>query len=240
MNICIHQLFNHLLEISLAGAGCPENRKEFFLSLLADDGIMIASIDEKNELIKIKKTHRNVYKESHISQVIFAPLIQPDEETYELKHTPRSRLNTMTSVSSSQSNGVAGSVTGSPGSSGHTSVEDAYWSLSSSPNFSSVLTYSISPAMTSTVKTLAPITNAKTKKVLLPPLLWAPTPSRHRQFSKTFKDSVFTILMIARHSSTSMVTMKGPTGGEWMITKPCVCGTIPIPIWMYILSFTSR
>ena len=219
----------------LSGAGCPENRKEFFLSLLADDGIMIASIDEKNELIKIKKTHRNVYKESHISQVIFAPLIQPDEETYELKQTPRSRLNTMTSISSNQSG-----VSGSPGSSGHTSVEDAYWSLSSSPNFSSVLTYSTSPGMTSTVRTLAPITSAKTKKVLLPPLLWAPTPSRHRQFSKSFKESVFTILLISRHPRTSMITMKGPTGGEWVIMKPCVCGSIPHPIWMYILSFTSR
>lgn len=51
------------------GAGCPEARKEFFLSLLADDGVMVASINEKSELIKIRRTHRNMYSESHISQV---------------------------------------------------------------------------------------------------------------------------------------------------------------------------
>lgn len=212
------------------GAGCPESRKEFFLSLLADDGIMIASINEKNALIKIKKTHRNVYKESHISQVIFAPLLEPEEETYELKQSPRSRLNTMTSISSTQS--------------GYTSLDESFqssYSLSSSPpNTSSVLTFSSSPAATTPLMTLSPILSAKNKKVKLPPLLWAPIKSRHRQFSKSFKDSVLTLLLISTHPRTSMVAVKAPTGGDWVVMKPCVCGTIPHPIWMFILSFTSR
>ena len=71
--------------------GCPESRKEFFLSLLADEGIMVCSINEKNELIKIHRTYRHIFTETTISKVIFASLIEPEpeEEVYMLTPTPR-------------------------------------------------------------------------------------------------------------------------------------------------------
>ncbi len=57
------------------GAGCPESRKEFFLSMLADDGIMVAPINEKNQMIVIRKFCGRVYNSKPISQVNFAPLL---------------------------------------------------------------------------------------------------------------------------------------------------------------------
>jgi hypothetical protein len=38
----------------------------------------VASINERNELIKIRRRHRSVFSETHISHVLFAPLIEPD------------------------------------------------------------------------------------------------------------------------------------------------------------------
>ncbi len=32
--------------------------------MLADEGVLVASISEKNELIKVQRTHRSVYTES--------------------------------------------------------------------------------------------------------------------------------------------------------------------------------
>jgi protein-L-isoaspartate O-methyltransferase len=63
------------------GAGCPEHRKHFFYSLLVEGGIMVASINERRELIQIRRRFRNIFTETSISSVIFAPLIEPPENS---------------------------------------------------------------------------------------------------------------------------------------------------------------
>lgn len=66
------------------GAGCPDSRKEFFLSMLADDGILVVPINEKNQMLSIRKFFGRVYSIKPISNVNFAPLVdtsvRPDEE----------------------------------------------------------------------------------------------------------------------------------------------------------------
>jgi protein-L-isoaspartate O-methyltransferase len=57
------------------GAGCPDSRKEFFLSMLADDGILVVPINEKNQMIKIRKFSGRIYSVKVISQVNFFPLV---------------------------------------------------------------------------------------------------------------------------------------------------------------------
>lgn len=65
------------------GAGCPENRKEFFYHLLAEDGILVAPINERNQMLKVRKLRGNIFQVNGISSVFFAPLIEtnmrPDE-----------------------------------------------------------------------------------------------------------------------------------------------------------------
>lgn len=58
------------------GAGCPDEKKDFFYSLLADNGIMVLPILEKNEMVCIKKLCGKVFCQTHISHVHFAPLLE--------------------------------------------------------------------------------------------------------------------------------------------------------------------
>ena len=58
------------------GAGCPDSRKEFFLSMLADNGILVVPINERNQMLSIRKFCGRVYSVRPISNVNFAPLIE--------------------------------------------------------------------------------------------------------------------------------------------------------------------
>lgn len=211
------------------GAGCPESRKEFFFSLLADDGILVASINETSELVKIRRAHRQVYSESSISRVNFAPLVEPEpsDETYEMRPTSRERLNSFTSTG------------GSVASSGRTSDDSSStFGLSSSPG-PVLVNFSSSPGIASLLRTLKPLPHRSRKKVLLPPLLWSPTPSRHRQFSRCFKASVFEILLIARFPRYQTGTRE--LGSLTVLTsKICPCSRVPHILWMLILTYTTR
>jgi protein-L-isoaspartate(D-aspartate) O-methyltransferase len=60
------------------GAGCPESRKQFFYDLLADGGILVLPVDEKNQMMKVRKVAGTIYSVSHVSNVHFAPLIEAD------------------------------------------------------------------------------------------------------------------------------------------------------------------
>eukprot|EP00596_Hydrurales_sp_CCMP1899_P001960 CAMPEP_0119038168 /NCGR_PEP_ID=MMETSP1177-20130426/6891_1 /TAXON_ID=2985 /ORGANISM="Ochromonas sp, Strain CCMP1899" /LENGTH=488 /DNA_ID=CAMNT_0007000351 /DNA_START=323 /DNA_END=1789 /DNA_ORIENTATION=- len=140
------------------GAGCPESKKDYFFSLLSDDGIMVAPIDDSNCLISIKRQCRNVYTVTHISHVHFAPLIRQ-------------------------------------------SVDEI------------------------------------TDMVHLPPVLWAPVASRHRQFPQQFKEAVYVLLLASRHSSSESSLSGGSSQVE---SKKYIYRSFPLHIWTFILSFTSR
>ena len=55
------------------GAGCPESKKNFFFSLLADDGIMVAPIDDSNCLVRIRRQCRNVFTVTHMYEASLSP-----------------------------------------------------------------------------------------------------------------------------------------------------------------------
>jgi protein-L-isoaspartate O-methyltransferase len=58
------------------GAGCPEENVFFFLSLLADDGMLIAPIQERGELVRIRKIIGGCFETKHLCHVHYVPLIQ--------------------------------------------------------------------------------------------------------------------------------------------------------------------
>jgi len=58
------------------GAGCPEKNLKFFLSLLADDGMLIAPIQERGELVRIRKIIGGCFETKRLSHVYYAPLVQ--------------------------------------------------------------------------------------------------------------------------------------------------------------------
>jgi len=61
------------------GAGCPWNRRDFFFSLLAEGGIMIAPIHDSNMLIKVHKQAPGVFNTTNLSSVHFTPIVLPTE-----------------------------------------------------------------------------------------------------------------------------------------------------------------
>lgn len=57
------------------GAGCPEKRKEFFFSMLSDNGILVVPVHERNQMIRVKRYMGGIFSINAISSVHFAPLI---------------------------------------------------------------------------------------------------------------------------------------------------------------------
>ena len=58
------------------GAGCPVRHLEFFLSLLADEGVLVVLVNECNQLIRIHRVLGEVYTTKRLSSVHYAPLIE--------------------------------------------------------------------------------------------------------------------------------------------------------------------
>lgn len=79
--------------------------------------------------------------------------------------------------------------------------------------------------------------------VRLPPVLWAPVSSRHKQFPPQFRDAVHVFLLASRHSSSSeshssltssSTSTRGSGSGKHFYRS------FPLHIWTFILSFASR
>jgi protein-L-isoaspartate O-methyltransferase len=319
------------------GAGCPEARKEFFFSLLADDGILVASINERNELIQVRRRHRHIFTETVISNVIFAPLIEPVEElefgaqrplTFPMLQMRRQRSGTMSSVTTNASTissvldwsmsprrtSRGASIGGETEASVSSAEESALLSSMSSSPPSNTISLSASPlssllteshlnsllrathipnthlgfsmsllntasanAATSTSSAAHPASvpgaasgtagtaattsapnssrsdvsagnisaldssRSNVTPVRLPPVLWAPTASRHAQFPQTFKRAVLTLLIASRRPiSFETVPSSLSSSSSAMVTRRCLCGAIPLHIWVHIISFASR
>lgn len=140
------------------GAGCPEEHKEYFFSLLSDNGIIVVPIDEQGKLLSIRRVCGSVYSITQLADVHFAPLQAIPDST--------------------------------------------------------------DPAHRSVKRPL----------IKLPPLLWAPTRSRHMQFPKSFRDAA-NLLILANRFSNSKITLDGTR---------CLCPLLHTHIWIYVLSFATR
>ena len=70
------------------GAGCADDKKEFFYSLLSDNGVMILPVNNKNVLLKVIRKSRSVFATEDISNVNFAPLIESTNTEVKVKLPP--------------------------------------------------------------------------------------------------------------------------------------------------------
>ena len=73
--------------------------------------------------------------------------------------------------------------------------------------------------------------------VRLPPVLWAPVSSRHKQFPAQFREAVHVLLLASRHCSMTSSTSSSSSGGS---SKKYHYKSFPLHIWTFILSFASR
>lgn len=185
------------------GAGCPDRRKEFFLSMLADNGVLVVPINERNQMLRIKRYMGNIFSTTVLSSVHFAPLIESNALPHQL-----SIISTTTPKNSS-----------------------AFPKLTTAEAATLAVYYSSlrDNERDSTFRARRAMVARSDSYVKLPPVLWAPTKSRHRQFPPEFRKAVFYILLCTRRHVTH-----GINGGKSSF------GLIPFYTWIHILTFASR
>ncbi len=76
------------------GASCPKRFVEYFYNLLADDGVMLVPVQENGELLKIHRIVGGVYTTECLSSVYYAPL----------QCVPRVAINVQVEVANSSNN----------------------------------------------------------------------------------------------------------------------------------------
>jgi hypothetical protein len=76
--------------------------------------------------------------------------------------------------------------------------------------------------------------------VRLPPVLWAPVSSRHKQFPAQFRDAVHVLLLASRHCSSSSSNSSSGSSSSSSSAVKHVYRSFPVHIWTFILSFASR
>ena len=166
---------------------------------------MVVPIDDTDCLVKIRRQCRNVYSVTHISHVHFAPLRQPPPiPRIPVPETASSNAITTTTSGRSNRFNLGGGIP---------------------------LTTTTTPPGSGPA--IGPAVAGAMSLVRLPPLLWAPIASRHKQFPKHFRDAVFVLLLASRHCAAEDKSILNGNNR----THPVV---FPLHIWTYILSFASR
>lgn len=169
------------------GAGCPEKRKEFFFSMLADNGVLVVPINEKNQMLRIKRYMGTIFSSTVISNVHFAPLTEsasaPHQLSLILAAEPPNSAPAFPKLSSTEAATVAVY---------HTTVRGDEQDHSSRTR-------------------RAEIAKSKTY-VKLPVVLWGPTSFQHRQFPPEFRNAVFFILLCTRRFVTHAMNNRSRFG----------------------------
>jgi protein-L-isoaspartate O-methyltransferase len=201
------------------GAGCPDARKEFFLSMLADNGILVVPINEKNQMLSIRKFCGRVYSIRAISNVNFAPLVdtavradEPEMLGELLAHEAKTLsgdieacVRKVQAVPSSASfiihplaAPIVAHASSSSASSSPTSSSSSAAAAASDPHvtFSPVQRVRLPPLGKSACAGRAASTCASHSfPCIVIPSVWAPTRKRHMQFPPEFRSAVLTILL---------------------------------------------
>jgi len=202
------------------GAACPDQKKDFFYSLLADNGTIVIPIMEKNEMICVKKLGGKVFSQKHVSHVHFAPLLEVPMNASFYARSSENAENVSPDVASAQED-ISSSGDGEI--IFHTSIP----LFQHTPNVAS-----------GSVSSNNSIRNSRSpSKVKLPPLVWEPIKTRHLQFPQSFRSVVKLILLSCRDVpiQEGMVTK-----GQRKTYAASICGRLPVVIWFQILSFASR
>lgn len=222
------------------GAGCPEQRKEFFYPLLKDGGsIMVVPINERNEMLKIRRLCGNVFSISHVSNVHFAPLIE-------------STVNPPTpTIVNSATNAALAAVENDDDDDDILNVETIDGLVRSinraEPSTITVLQNLSSVAATS-IRPDSAVHHTgqqQTNGFKLPSLLWAPIKTRHAQFPPEFRNTLKLILLTASRNHCYLNNGKGSNGLAF--TSPSsyqmrasVLTLLPLPVWYHVFSYMNR
>eukprot|EP01039_Chlorochromonas_danica_P007794 gene7794-8605_t len=206
------------------GAGCPEERKEFFFHLLADNGILVVPINETNEMVTVRKLYGQVFTSRLISHVHFAPLLgtEAGQDVLEVVEESPSNISSLEEIFEQERDHlvVVRSVRR------RTGVN----SYASSPNDS------LTASTTSSASSSNSSSRRNNRAITLPAVVWAPVYSRHKQFPKAFQEVVLMLLCAANRYPE----VKSHRDSHELLRGRPLCSLLPTPVWFHILSYTTR
>jgi hypothetical protein len=206
------------------GAGCPESRKEFFFSMLSDQGLLVLPVNEQNKLVRVKRYMGQIFSVAAIASVHFAPLVQAQERDHQMDHLTVVDEEVRLLRERSDSD-PAHSILKIPASEAQSITIFNSSSASKNKPLSRRTTFlsSLSSSLTSSPSSL---------HVKLPSVLWAPIKTRHWQFPREFREAVMTILMASNRTKS--------TSASQLFSAKCDASFVPFQIWIYILTFANR
>jgi protein-L-isoaspartate O-methyltransferase len=166
------------------GAGCPQRYLKFFLGLLSEDGILVAPIIERAELVKIQKVVGSVYTVDTISAAFYAPLLR-----IPLGRSFGSDLLVYDSDVNHINHGGA-----------EVESEDEQMINDDEIPDGAVTDHANNILSGSATENLT----GQSGLVKLPSIIWWPRASRHRQYPPEFKDSIFQLFLAVRFSNKNV------------------------------------
>jgi protein-L-isoaspartate O-methyltransferase len=213
------------------GAGCPESKKEFFYNFLNENGILVLPINERSQMLKIRRLAGNVFQVQPISNVHFAPLIETVVIPPPLPQlaATRRRSNSNRSTSSSdddplqlQERIAVQTIQHADPQTLH--IVSLYQPRPTITNVATITTRrSPRNSTNNTNHNTATPSNATTNTtganqvpqgILLPTLVWQPIHERHLQFPPAFRAAVKQILLAANR-----VTIRSSSVGHSSVSS---------------------
>lgn len=203
------------------GAGCPDRCKNYFYSLLADHGNLVAPITDTNRFIFVHKYCERIYQEKEICHCYFAPMVGFPSTTSSLHSV------LIMSLPSEENKRTMSHEE-------ETTAEKELQQISKhSELFIVPMTDCImlegdeEPALLKTY--------SHHSFISLPPLVWSPTREIHRLFPHSFRQVVKLFLFA---NVTPMLPNASPMSRN-PVSVGCIT-TLPLAVCFHILSYCSR
>lgn len=201
------------------GAACPQKLQQMFLPLLRDDGVLITPILETHQLLRIRRVCGDVFEQTVLGNVHFAPLQSPSAAPMSVSqllpnlyahHNIVSTLleNEADDAEEEEEDGQLSSDADGA------DVLQKVWSLDADNLL-------ICPA---SVPDHSPTKPRLGSTWVLPRDTWSPVHSMHARYPTEFKRAVYSLLLCVSLSRGSLSAMQ----------------RVPVAVWLHLISYMSR
>lgn len=230
-------------------AGCPRSKLFYFLSLLKDDGILIAPIVDSNQMLSVHKICDRIYQEQTVCHCYFAPLLEVPVAAAEkatsrlynllfdepgcmtLKETDLKSIDHKMKLATKTTELKI------------VPVRDCLFVEETSSFPSSAGSPTIPLTHRTTISTAS-----TTMTVSLPPLIWTPARANHVKFPPEYHTIVMLLLLAQQtHHLPCNIDYHPPNKRAKLLEHDSsttshhnACARLPQAVWFHILSFCSR
>lgn len=217
MNTCLYDRI-------YIGAGCPEYKKNYFCSLLADGGNLVAPISDTNRLILVHKYCDRIYQEKELCHCYFASMIgiptaiAPHNSALYLSFPSEENKRTISREDENK-------------------AEEEFRHISKR---SELMIVPMRDCLMLEGKESIPYGYQQRAFVSLPSIVWSPSKEVHSIFPENFRQVVQLFLLAnitpVAHNNNPFPTMRTISTRS---SRACIA-TLPLAVCFHILSFCAR